>query len=85
MTVELIRLRYRLRKIMVIPTTILAPEEIPNTKGPAMGLRKKVWSRNPETESAPPRMAASSIRGIRMLKMILLSVEPSSTAWSASA
>ena len=26
-------------------TTSLAPEEIPNVKGPAMGLWKKVWSR----------------------------------------
>ena len=63
-----------------MPTTIFAPEEIPSTKGPAMGLRKKVWSKKPDTDSAPPRMAASSIRGIRILKIILLSEEASVTA-----
>ena len=65
----------RAAKMMVKLTTIFAPEEMPSTKGPAMGLRKKVWSRNPDTDSAPPRIAARSIRGIRMLKMMRLSVE----------
>ena len=65
----------RAAKMMVKLTTIFAPEEMPSTKGPAMGLRKKVWSRNPDTDSAPPKIAARSIRGIRMLKMMRLSVE----------
>ena len=63
----------------MIPTTIFAPEEIPRTNGPAMGLRKKVCSKNPDTDRAPPRMAARSIRGIRILKMILLSEDASVT------
>ena len=33
------------RKIMVMETVSFAPEEIPSTKGPAMGLWKKVCSR----------------------------------------
>ena len=33
------------RKIRVMPTTIFAPEEMPSTKGPAMGLRKNTCSR----------------------------------------
>ena len=38
--------RPRLRKTtMVRATASLAPLEMPMTKGPAMGLAKKVWSR----------------------------------------
>ena len=51
-------------------TVSLAPEEMPSTKGPAMGLAKKVWSRKPDTDSAPPRMAAASTRGRRMPQMM---------------
>ena len=40
------------KKIIRSATISLAPEEIPNTKGPAIGLLKKVCSKNPETESA---------------------------------
>ena len=61
----------RLRKNTIIRDTVsLAPEEMPSTKGPAMGLAKKVWSRKPDTLSAPPRMAAASRRGSRMPQMI---------------
>ena len=42
------------RKIISSATTSLAPEEIPSTKGPAIGLLKNVCSRNPDTDSAPP-------------------------------
>ncbi len=35
-------------------------------KGPAIGLLKKVCSKNPETESAPPRMITASILGRRI-------------------
>ena len=38
---------------------------------------KKVCSRKPDTDSAPPKIAASSILGMRMLNRILLSVESS--------
>ena len=53
------------RKIIISDTASLAPEEIPSTKGPAMGLAKKVWSRKPDRDSPPPRMAAAKIRGAR--------------------
>ena len=33
------------RKIIVRATVSLAPDEIPRTNGPAIGLLKKVWSR----------------------------------------
>lgn len=62
---------------MTNPTVIFAPEEIPNTKGPAIGLRKKVCNRNPDTDSAPPKIAASRILGSRIFQMILLSTESS--------
>ena len=48
-----------------------APEEMPRTKGPAIGLRKKVWIRKPESESAPPSSAASRIRGSRIFMITL--------------
>ena len=60
------------------PTHIFAPDEMPSTNGPAMGLRKNVCSRKPETASAPPSTAAVKRRGRRMLQMILLSTLPSS-------
>ena len=57
----------RLRRNTIARDTVsLAPEEMPSTKGPAMGLAKKVWSRKPDTLKAPPRMAAASTRGRRM-------------------
>ena len=58
---------FRRNTIKVMATTILAPEEIPSTKGPAMGLRKKVCRRNPDSASAPPRIPAVMIRGRRMV------------------
>ena len=57
----------RLRRTIITSETVsFAPEEIPSTKGPAMGLEKNVWSRKPDTLNAPPRMAAASTRGSRM-------------------
>ena len=50
---------------------IFAPEEMPSTKGPAIGLRKKVCSRKPAKDSAPPSTAASSSRGSRIFHMML--------------
>ena len=49
------------RKIMVRATVIFAPEEIPKTNGPAMGLRKKICIRNPASAKAPPSTAAAMI------------------------
>ena len=61
----------RLRsRIIVIETVSFAPEEMPSTKGPAMGLWKNVCSRYPETDSAPPRIRAESSRGRRICKRI---------------
>ena len=59
------------KKIIRSATISLAPEEIPNTEGPAIGLLKKVCSKNPETESAPPRMITASILGRRISQTIL--------------
>ena len=52
--------------IIVSATVSLAPEEIPSTNGPAIGLAKKVCSRKPETDSAPPSRMAAKIRGRRI-------------------
>ena len=56
------------RKIIVRDTASFAPEEMPSTKGPAMGLAKKVWSRKPDRDRPPPRIAAASIRGALSLQ-----------------
>ena len=62
----------RLRlNIIIKATTIFAPDEIPSTNGPAMGLPKKVWRRNPDTDRPPPRMAAMSTRGRRIFQIML--------------
>ena len=52
--------------IITSETTSFAPEEMPSTKGPAMGLAKKVCSRKPDTDRPPPRIAAARIRGKRI-------------------
>ena len=65
------------REIMTRDTTSLAPEEMANTKGPAMGLAKKVWRRKPETDSPPPRMTAAQMRGRRSVRTMPNSVLPS--------
>ena len=52
--------------IITRDTTSFAPDEIPSTKGPAMGFAKNVWSRNPDTDSAPPSITADKIRGRRI-------------------
>ena len=59
-------------------TVSFAPEEIPSTKGPAMGLWKKVCSRYPDSDNAPPRISADSSRGSRIFTMIWLCVKPTS-------
>ena len=63
--------RPRLRKTtMVRATASLAPLEMPMTKGPAMGLAKKVWSRYPAAESAAPSSTAMTARGRRSCRMM---------------
>ena len=64
--------------IIANATESFAPEDIPSTKGPAMGLRKNVCSKKPETESAPPSIAAVNVLGSRILQIMLLSTLPSS-------
>ena len=59
------------KKIISIATTSLAPEEIPSTNGPAIGLLKKVCRRNPDTDRAPPRMMTARILGRRISHIIL--------------
>ena len=62
-----------MRMIMTTATHILAPEEMPKTKGPAMGLPKNVCRRKPDRARAPPRMAACRILGIRIFQIMLTS------------
>ena len=62
--------------IITSATRSLAPEEMPSTKGPAIGFPKKVCNRYPDTESPPPRTAAASRRGRRMLLMMRAEVSP---------
>ena len=58
--------RPRFKKATIVSATAsLAPLEIPITKGPAMGLAKKVCSRYPATDSAAPRSTAITARGSR--------------------
>ena len=59
------------RKIITSETASFAPDEMPSTNGPAMGLWKKVCSRYPDTDSAPPKMSAAIMRGSRICMMIL--------------
>ena len=76
--------KMRARELMEIPrprnriikrdTASSAPEEIPSTKGLAMGLAKKVCSKNPDTARAPPKMAADRMRGRRMSQRMRLAV-----------
>ena len=44
---------------------------MPSTKGPAMGLPKKVCSKKPDSDSPPPSSAAISMRGRRIFQMML--------------
>ena len=60
---ELIIMPFSSRKIMVSATTSFAPDEIPSTYGPAIGFWKKLWSKNPDTDSAPPNKIAARMRG----------------------
>ena len=57
--------------IVVIARNSLAPDEIPSTNGPAIGLRKNVWIRKPERANAPPRSEARAMRGSLIFQMML--------------
>ena len=77
-TAELMETPFARANIITRATTILAPDEIPRTKGPAMGLEKKVCRRKPATDKAPPRITAARIRGRRISHMICPLTEASS-------
>ena len=62
------------RKIITRETTSFAPDEIPRTKGLAMGFPKNVCKRKPDTDRAPPRIIAASILGSLISQMILSAV-----------
>ena len=47
--------------IIIKDTTSLAPDDIPSTNGPAIGLLKNVCSKKPDTDNAPPRSSADNI------------------------
>ena len=66
------------KNIIVIATNILAPDDMPSTKGPAIGFLKKVCSRKPDSDNAPPRIAAIHNRGRRIFHIILYSGVPES-------
>lgn len=50
---------------------ILAPDEIPSTKGPAIGFLKNVWIKKPESDNAPPKTKERIILGILIFIIIL--------------
>ena len=64
----------RRQAIITRATTSLEPDEMPSTKGPAMGLAKNVCSWKPATESAPPRISAERSLGRRIFRTMLRTV-----------
>lgn len=76
----------RLRKRSITKDTAsLAPEDIPSTKGLAMGFPKKVWRRKPDTDRAPPSMAAAKSLGRRISHKIRPAGESASIPLKAAA
>ena len=65
------------RKIITSETASFAPDEMPSTNGPAMGLWKNVCRRYPDTDSAPPKMSADAMRGNLICIMICFCVRSS--------
>ena len=65
------------RTIIAIDTASFAPDEMPSTNGPAMGLWKNVCRRYPDTDSAPPKMSADAMRGNLICIMICFCVRSS--------
>ena len=61
-------------QIIVSATTIFAPDEMPSSNGPAIGLAKKVCSKNPDSDSAPPSTAPIAILGMRICQMMFACV-----------
>ena len=63
---ELRSIPFCIANIMESATVSFAPDDMPRTYGPAIGLLKKLCNRKPDTESAPPRSAAAIARGSRI-------------------
>ena len=59
------------KNIIVIARNILAPDEIPSTKGPAIGFLKNACKRYPESDNAPPSTAAVSSLGSLIFHIML--------------
>ena len=64
-------LKYFKNIISVRATHIFAPDDIPSTKGPAIGLPKNVCNKKPESASAPPNTAEIIILGSLIFHIIL--------------
>ena len=62
------------RNTIARATHILAPDEIPSTNGPAMGLWKNVCKRYPESARAPPKINTETVLGSLMFQIIVLIV-----------
>lgn len=65
---------FPIKKTITRATTILAPEEIPRTKGPAIGLLKNVCKRYPARERAPPSIKTAAALGSRISQRIFAMV-----------
>ena len=64
--------------IMTMATNSFDPDDMPKTKGPAMGLPKKVCIRKPDRASPPPITAAAIMRGMRSFHTMFICVSPPS-------
>ena len=64
------------KKIRASATVNFAPDEIPSTKGPTMGLLKNVCNIYPERASAPPKITAAIILGTLIFIITLASMVP---------
>ena len=72
------------KMIITAATASLAPEEIPRTKGPAIGFSKNVCRRKPERARAPPSSMAISALGSLIFHRMLASFPPPCPCRSSS-
>ena len=70
---------------IVNATTNFEPDEMPSTKGLAMGLLKNVCSRKPESARAAPSTMQARRRGRRICQMMSDAMEEASPPTSAAA
>lgn len=84
---EPVLLKKLIDAINAIDTTSFAPDEIPSTNGPAIGLWKRVWRRYPDKANAPPKSIDANALGIRIFIRIFDTVVfsvPEKIAFNAS-